>query len=77
MVDVGFTSVSAQGKVFNLNNVADFSGTYVASKAALAVGGGKGDLTMRNGKNVSIHLRSDQEGVAISLGPGGLTIKLK
>ena len=60
-----------------MNNVYDFSGTYVASKATLAVGGGKSDLTMRNGKNVSIHLKSDQEGVAISLGPGGLTVKLK
>ncbi len=77
LVDVSFTSISATGKVFNLNNVDDFSGTYVASKAALAVGGGKGDLTMRNGKNVSIHLRSDQTGVAISLGAGGLTVKLK
>ncbi len=77
MVDVGFTSVNATGKVFNLNNVYDFSGTYVASKAALAVGGGKSDLTMRNGNGVSLHLRSDQQGVAISLGPGGLTVKLK
>jgi hypothetical protein len=75
--DISFTSMSATGKVFNLNNVADFSGTYVASKAALAVGGGKGDLTMRNGNGVSIHLRSEQEGVAISLGAGGLTVKLK
>ncbi len=76
-MNVGFTSISAKGKVFNLNNVDDFSGTYVASKAALAVGGGKGDLTMRNGNGVSIHLRSDQEGVAISLGAGGITVKLK
>jgi hypothetical protein len=77
LVDVGFTSVSGTGKVFNLNNLDDFSGTYVASKAALAVGGGQGDLTMRNGNGVSIHLRSDQQGVAISLGAGGLTVKLK
>ncbi len=69
--------MSATGEVYDLKRVSDFAGTYVASKATFAVGGGKGDATLRNGNGVMIKIRSEQEGIALSLGPGGATIKLK
>ena len=77
LVDLGFSSVSATGEVYDLKRVSDFAGTYVASKATFAVGGGKGDATLRNGNGVMIKIRSEQEGIALSLGPGGVTVKLK
>jgi len=77
LVNISFTRVNAKGKVYDLNNPADFAGSYVASQAAFALAGGKGDLTMRNGKGVTIHLQSAQAGTGMSLGPSGLTIKMK
>ena len=47
------------------------------SKAAFALIGGAGEVTMKNGKGILINLCSDKTGVALSLGPGGVTIKLK
>jgi len=77
LVNVSFTRINAKGDVYDLNNVSDFAGNYVASQTAFAVAGGKGELTMRNSKGVRIHLRSAQAGTGISLGASGLTIKLK
>ena len=41
LIDVGFTSVSAKGNVYDLKRVSDFDGTYVASKATFALHGGR------------------------------------
>ena len=77
LADVGYSTVSATGDVYDLKRVSDLAGTYAAMKATFALAGGKGDLTMRNGKGVFIHLRSAQAGTSISLGPSGVTIKMK
>ena len=77
LVNIAYTRVNATGNVYDLHNLSDFAGNYVASQAAFAVAGGKGDLTMRNGKGVTIHLQSAQAGVGMSLGASGITIKLK
>jgi hypothetical protein len=47
------------------------------SKAAFVLVGGAGEVTISNGKGILINLRSDKAGVALSLGPGGVIIKLK
>ncbi len=77
LIDLGFSSVSAKGDVFDLNKVSDLEGTYVAAKAAFALVGGAGEVTMKNGQGILINLRSDKAGAALSLGPAGVTIKLK
>lgn len=77
LADLGFSRVSATGEVYDLKRVSDFAGNYVASKATFAVHGGKGDVTLRNGKGVSITVRSEQKGTQLSLGVGGITVKLK
>ena len=56
--------------------MSDFEGNYAAAKAAFALVGGAGEVTMSNGKGILINLRSDKAGAALSLGPGGITIKL-
>ena len=74
---VGISSVQAVGKVYNLKGVAEFEGNYVTAEAGLVIGGGASGLTMKNQNGVVINLQSTQAGINITLGPGGMAIKLK
>lgn len=77
LVDLGASSVSGTGKVYNLNNLSDFSGNYVATQATFAVAGGSGELTMTNAKGVVISLTSQESGTQLTAGPAGITLKLR
>jgi hypothetical protein len=58
----------------------DFAGNYAAAQAAFAVGGGQSELSMRNSKGVTIIVLANQgkeSGTRLSLGPSGVTFKLK
>src|SRR5258708_29663104 len=46
--DVGITKAVADGKIFNLNNLEDFDGTYVSVAAEGTVGLGAGATAMKN-----------------------------
>lgn len=41
VMDLGISKASAQGKVFHLTKLSDFSGKYAAAEAAYALGKGK------------------------------------
>jgi hypothetical protein len=73
---VGYSKVSAEGKVYYLTKVDDFEGTYVAGEASIAVGGGPGVLAMRNQHGVVIQLESTQQGVKLTIGPQGVQTQL-
>ncbi|MEW6387042.1 MAG: DUF1134 domain-containing protein [Thermodesulfobacteriota bacterium] len=75
--DVGYAKVGATGGVYKLGELKDFSGTYVAVGAGVALAGGMAGLTMRNEHGVIIDLYATQEGVKLNLGPQGLTINLR
>lgn len=77
LLDLGRSSVNATGRVYNLNNLSDFSGNYVATQATFAVAGGTGELTMTNAKGVVISLSSQESGIQFTAGPAGITVKLK
>jgi hypothetical protein len=77
LIDLGISRVSAKGSVYDLNNLADFSGNYVATQATFAIAGGTGELAMINDKGVVITLTSDQSGTQLTAGPAGMSIKLK
>src|SRR5919197_1602119 len=62
---VGFSDVRAQGEVYNLKNLADFNGVYVAAEANASIGDGPGARTMRNQHGVVITLSSVQQGVKL------------
>jgi hypothetical protein len=58
----------------------DFSGNYAAAQAAFAVGGGQSALSMSNSKGVTVIVLANQgkeSGTRLSLGPSGVTFKLK
>jgi hypothetical protein len=75
--DVGLSKVSAVGHVYNMRDIRDFPGTYMAAGAGLTLAGGMGGVTMRNQRGVIINLQSVQAGVSLNLGPQGFTIDMK
>jgi hypothetical protein len=77
LLDLGASAVTGTGRVYNLNDLADFSGNYVATQATFAVAGGTGELTMTNAKGVVISLSSQESGTQLTAGPSGISLKLK
>jgi roadblock/LC7 domain-containing protein len=77
LLDLGVSGVSATGKVYYLNKLADFSGSYFATQATFAVAGGGGEVVMANGNGVFVQLSSEQSGTQLTLGASGLRFKLK
>ena len=77
LVDFGISQASAVGEVYNLTDVSDLEGNYVAGEAGFALGGGMSGISMRNQNGVVIYLRSVSTGARLQLGPSGLAITLK
>jgi hypothetical protein len=77
VVDFGISKASATGDVYNLTDVAKFAGTYAAAEAGFTLAGGAGGITMRNSEGVIMNLRSTSRGASLTLGPAGLTIRMK
>ena len=76
LLDLGASTVTGTGRVYNLNNLSDFSGNYVATQATFAVAGGAGELTMTNARGVVISLSSQESGTQLTAGPSGISLKL-
>jgi hypothetical protein len=74
--DLGVAKLISEGAVSNLDELADFEGHYVAVEAGAAAGVGASVVSMRNQNGVVINLKSEVEGVQLSLGPEGLRITL-
>ncbi|MBL0713821.1 MAG: hypothetical protein JJV98_08975 [Desulfosarcina sp.] len=77
VIDLGVASISATGNVYKLKKLSDFSGTYTAAGAGIAIGGGAGASTMVNQNDVVMNLTSTKAGVKFKLAPEGLKIELK
>lgn len=77
VVDLGISNVTSSGEVFNLNNVADFSGNYAAGEAGIAIAGGPSDVIMKNDKGVVIRLHGTQQGGRLTLAAQGVKLTLK
>jgi hypothetical protein len=74
---MGVSKISAVGEVYDLNDLSQFPGTYVAGEYGITLGGGMGGMVLKNENGVYMHLKSTSEGIALSLGASGLTVKLK
>lgn len=74
---VGFSDVRATGQVYNLHNLSDFTGVYVAAEANVTVGSGTGAQAMRNEHGVVINLSSAQTGVKLTLAGEGMRLALQ
>lgn len=77
VVDLGVSKVSARGKVYHLNKLEDFAGSFAAAEAGAVVGGGMSAVVLKNQNGVVLELTSTQTGVKLTLAGEGLDVKLK
>lgn len=77
VADLGISTVTAAGEVFNLSKVEDFSGNYAAGEAGIAIAGGPSDVIMKNEHGVVLRLHGTQQGVRLTLAAQGVSLKLK
>jgi len=74
---LGVSKISAVGEVYDLHNISQFPGTYVAGEYGVTLGGGMGGLILKNENGVYLHLKSTSEGIALQMGAEGITVKLE
>src|SRR5262249_9377262 len=60
----GAQKVSATGKVYNLNSLSDFSGTYHGISRGITLIEGKMHAKLTNGNGVTMYLSGETEGLA-------------
>jgi hypothetical protein len=75
LFDVGISKGTAVGEVYNLVDLAQFEGNYVAAEANVTLGGGVGGVILRNPNGVIMHLNSVSQGARLHLGSSGVNIK--
>jgi hypothetical protein len=73
---MGGQKISATGKVYNLNNLSDFSGTYHGISRGLTLIEGKMHAKLTNGNGVTMYLAGETEGVASSMGAQAFEVNL-
>jgi hypothetical protein len=72
----GAQKVSATGKVYNLNRLSDFSGTYHGISRGLTLIEGKMHAKLTNQNGVVMYLSGQTEGLASSLGAQAFEVNL-
>jgi hypothetical protein len=75
---IGLSRIDATGKVYGLNKLEDFAGTYGQARYGVVIADAStGELWMQNTKGVVIHLDAKRKGLALSLGIDGIIIDLQ
>ena len=77
IVDVGATNFSASGNVYNLKQLADFTGNYVAAGAGITLAGGGTAVYMKNEHGVVIKLIATDVGLKFKLSADGVHVALR
>jgi len=73
---VGGQKISATGKVYNLNKLSDFSGSYRGVSRGLTLIEGKMHAKLTNGNGVVMYLAAETEGLASSMGVQAFEVTL-
>jgi hypothetical protein len=75
---IGASTINAQGEVYGLNNIADFAGAYAQGRYGIVAGNASaGDLWLKNGKGVVMHLKAKRTGLMLSLGGDAVIISMQ
>jgi hypothetical protein len=77
VIDIGIAKIDGTGDVYNLKEVKDFPGTYVAAGVGATIAGGGTIAAMENEKGVIIHFRSTTAGLRLNVSASGIVIRLK
>lgn len=72
----GAQKISATGKVYNLNNLSSFSGTYHGISGGLTLIEGRMHAKLTNGNGVVMYLAGETEGLASSMGAQAFEVNL-
>ena len=72
----GGQKISATGKVYNLNRLSDFSGTYHGISRGLTLIEGKMHAKLTNQNGVTMYLAGETEGLASSMGAQAFEVNL-
>ena len=75
--NIGASKFSATGQVYDMNNIDQFEGTYVRLTGSVALGGGMGDMTLKNENGVIMSLRGTTQGLQLNAGASGVTVKFE
>ena len=75
--NVGISSISAVGNVYNMSSVNQFPGNYAAVGAGVTLAGGVAGLKMQNQSGVVINLYATQQGVQLNIGPQGFNVTMQ
>lgn len=75
---VGISSVDAEGEVYKLTDLADFSGDYASGQYGVVVGeASAGDMWLKNEHDVVLHLKAKREGLMLAVAADAIKIRLK
>jgi hypothetical protein len=74
---VGITKNTASGEVYHLKTLNDFNGNYTAAGAGITLAGGRSAVDMTNQNGVRVRVISTNRGVDITLGGGGVELRIK
>jgi hypothetical protein len=77
IVDVGASSYSASGLVYNLHNINDLNGNFTQVSAGMTIAGGGSADYLRNEKGVVIKLLESQKGLRFNLSASGMKVQLQ
>ena len=74
---VGITGATASGEVFHLKTLKNFEGNYTAAGAGITLVGGRSAVDMTNQNGVRVRVISTNRGVDLTLGGGGVELRIK
>jgi hypothetical protein len=77
VADVGFSEIVGHGRVYHLNKLSDFSGTYAAATGEATVGTGLGGQILQNDKGVMIRVDEITKGARLSGSADGIQLTLE
>jgi len=75
--DVGITKATATGRIYKMNSLSDFSGTYAAATAEGTLVKGAGATAMKNEHGVELQLYPKTKGVNLKLAGEGVKFTLQ
>jgi hypothetical protein len=75
--NIGASSATVAGDVYNLKNLDDFNGNYTSAGAGATVAGGAGGMTMKNQNGVVMNVAGTTKGLSLKLGVDGMKVQLK
>jgi hypothetical protein len=75
---IGASTISAQGEVYKLSNLANFAGAYGQARYGFAFGQASGgDLWLQNDAGVIMHLKAQRTGLMLSLGGDAIVVSMR